>query len=85
MYSDNIAKGRAKMLAQPIPAMPISTIIAFGLAVNVIKRYAAAIIKSEITCTFLFPYFVDKTPIGMETRKHTRFSTAKQIEEKFVA
>lgn len=33
---------------------------------------------------FLLPYFADKIPIGIATRKHIRLNTAKQIDEKFV-
>ena len=70
------------MLDQPIPANPIRNITAFELLVKPIKRYDSAIIARESKCTFLLPYFVEKIPIGIETKKQTRFKTAKHIDEK---
>ena len=82
MYSDNIANGRERILAQPIPASPISSIIALEFVVNAIKMYAKAMLAIANMCTFLFPNFVDNIPIGIDTRKHIKLKIAKQIEEK---
>ena len=83
--SDNIANGNAKILAQPIPAIPIQIPINTGFVDFAIPTNAITKVINEIACTLLFPYFVDNKPIGIETTKQTKFWIAKQIDEKFVA
>ena len=84
MYSESIANGRAKMLAQPIPATAISAKIILVFVKNAIPKKAAAIDIKDIAWIFLLPYFEDKIPIGIATIKQIRLNIAKHIEAKFV-
>ena len=81
----NIAKGSAKVLAQPIPAIAIKVITRVVFVVNAIAPNAKAIDVNEIAWIILFPNFEDKIPIGNETIKHIRLNIAKHTDEKFVA
>ena len=84
MYWESIAKGKAQMLAQPIPDKPIKTATAIGFVVYAMPRKARAIDNIDIMWIFLLPNFTDKIPIGIATTKHTKLNIAKQIDEKFV-
>ena len=82
MYLDNIAKGNAHTLAQPIPDRAMNDATAIGFVLNkAIPIYAITIESNDIIWTFLFPYFPASTPIGIAIIKHIRLNIAKQIEE----
>jgi hypothetical protein len=83
--SDNIAKGSASILAQPIPEIAISISTTFVLVKNPIPKKARAVIINAVAWIFLFPKREDKIPIGIETIKHTKLNIAKHIDAKFVA
>ena len=83
---DNIANGRAKILAHPIPAIAIQIRMkAVFVVYTPIPTKVNASVSKEIKCTFLLPNLVDSKPIGIETKKQIKFWIAKHIDEKFVA
>ena len=47
IYLDNIAKGNAKVEAQPIPAKPIAAKTTYGLGINAINKYDIAIVTND--------------------------------------
>ena len=79
-----MAKGRAQILAQPIPEIPIIIATTIGFFEKNMPKYAKIMVINEKTCTFWFENFEDKTPIGIATKKQIKLNIAKHIDEKFV-